>query len=472
MIGKTIGNYQITGAIASGGIGEVYTGIDMMLEREVAIKALRPELMNNQTVVQRFRAEAITLAKLNHLNIATVYAFLAEDDQYYLAMELVHGQTLQAIINRHGALSSPLALALCRQVLSGIEYAHQHHIIHRDLKPANIMLSDQQTVKVMDFGIARVLGTEPMTRTGYVVGTPEYMAPEQICCQETDARTDIYSLGILLYELVTGRVPFICNSEYDLLRAQVEMSPPRPGDFNQDISSSLNQCITRAMAKAPQERFQTVREFALALEQCDEFAANPECHQLIADLSGVDRASVDCNVIHSISTARDDIPCDSLVQGNNWLMAILNWMMKLYAASVRSVIPNDIPVLLPFIAIICVSFVSMLYSFDRQSGDSLADTPILVGSPGNPEPVSIDQYPDSQAGRRQDVFSKTVQPSTSPSERYPDTPVFKHPVFRHQDELNKMPIENVSALTNQVVTRGKMKSTPSFKQGSGWIINR
>jgi|GEM_PF-3796343 len=472
MIGKTIGNFQITGVIASGGIGDVYTGIDLTLERHVAIKALRPELMNHQTLVQRFKAEAITLAKLNHSNIATVYAFLAEGDHYYLVMELVQGQTLQTIVSRHGSLSGSVALALYQQVLSGIEYAHQRHIIHRDLKPANIMLSDRQEIKVMDFGIARVLGTERMTRAGYVVGTLEYMAPEQICCQDTDARTDIYALGILLYELVTGRVPFICNSEYDLLRAQVEMSPPRPGDFNQDISSSLDRCITRAMAKAPQERFQTAREFAMALRQFEEFAASAEHDQSIADLSENNQAPVDRNVVLSVNTARNNTPCDSIAQKNNRFVAILDWLLKSTAVSGRTVIPNDIPVLLPLIAMICVSFVLMLYLVGRQSGNSLIVTPVLVGAQTSSETVLMNKRPDSQSAPNPDVISKTVQPRLSPLEIYPDKPVIQYPVFPQQAESVKAPVENVSTVTDQVVAGKKLKSTAHVKRGSGWIITR
>jgi serine/threonine protein kinase len=268
MIGRTIGTYTITGALGSGGMGEVFVGEDLMLERQVAIKQLRPELASRPDVVQRFRSEAVVLARLHHTNIATVYAFLQESANFFLVMEYVQGWTLQHVIESRGALAPTVAVGLCQQALDGIGFAHRHQIIHRDLKPANVMLTQGGVVKVMDFGLARVLDTSRLTPIGRLVGTLEYISPEQIRGEETDARSDIYSLGILLYELVTGRLPFESDSEYALLRAQVETPPPSPRQMRPVISRELEQVILRALAKNAAERFQDTEEFSHALARC------------------------------------------------------------------------------------------------------------------------------------------------------------------------------------------------------------
>src|SRR5215470_2034242 len=217
MVGNTIGNYKILAQIGEGGMGAVYRGVDLMLEREVAIKVLRPELARQPQIVERFRAEAVTLAKLNHTNIATLHSFFRQGDDFFMVMEFVRGETLDSVLRRCGGMTCEVAVPLFCQALEGIDHAHRLGIIHRDIKPANMMLTTGPSVpgavatgiiKVMDFGIARVLGTARMTRQGNIIGTIEYMSPEAIQGQEVDLRTDIYSLGILLYELLTGRLPF------------------------------------------------------------------------------------------------------------------------------------------------------------------------------------------------------------------------------------------------------------------------
>src|SRR5262250_539121 len=222
MINNVVGSYKVLEKIGEGGMGAVYKGVDLMLEREVAIKALRPELARQPDVVERFRAEAVTLAKLNHPNIATLYSFLRQGDDYFMVMEFVRGETLDSVLQHSVGMQVDRAISLFCQALEGIDHAHKMGIIHRDIKPANMMLTQTGSIKVMDFGIARVLGTARMTRQGNVIGTVEYMSPEQVRGQETDARSDIYSLGILLYEMLTGRVPFYSDSEFDLMKSQID----------------------------------------------------------------------------------------------------------------------------------------------------------------------------------------------------------------------------------------------------------
>ncbi|HVF28190.1 MAG TPA: protein kinase [Pyrinomonadaceae bacterium] len=265
MVGNTIGSYRIERKLGEGGMGAVYMGTDMMLEREVAIKALRSELASQPPVVERFRSEAVTLAKLNHPNIATLYSFFRQGDEFFMVLEYVRGVTLHQLITSQGALPPEQALHLFRQMLDGIHHAHNSGIIHRDIKPGNVMLTETGTLKVLDFGIARILGAARMTKAGHLVGTVEYMSPEQVRGLEMDARSDIYALGILLYEMLTGRVPFLIENEFELMKAQIEQQPPPPRELNPAIPPEVEAVILRALAKDPNERYQTAGEFRAAL---------------------------------------------------------------------------------------------------------------------------------------------------------------------------------------------------------------
>lgn len=264
-IGSIIGSYKITEKIGEGGMGAVYKGVDQMLEREVAIKMLRPELARQPDVLERFRSEAVTLAKLNHPNIATLYNFLQHEGDYFMVMEFVPGNTVENIIIKFGAIAYERAIPLFCQALEGIDQAHRKGIVHRDIKPANIMVMDSGAVKVMDFGIARMLGSARLTKQGNVVGTVEYMSPEAIRGEDVDARSDIYSLGILLYEMLTGRLPFENTSEYELMRSQIEEAPPPPTVYLPNIPVTIEQAIMRSLAKKREARFQTAGEFRAVL---------------------------------------------------------------------------------------------------------------------------------------------------------------------------------------------------------------
>ena len=251
MIGRVVGSYRIVEKIGEGGMGAVYRAVDEMLEREVAIKAIRPDLAREPQIVERFRAEAKILARVSHPAIATIYSFFYDGGELFLAMEFVRGRTLAEVLTAEGAMPWPRAVTLLCTALEGIEQAHRAGIIHRDLKPDNLMLTEAGTVKVMDFGIARMAGSNHLTRTGLLVGTLRYIAPEQIRGEEVDRRTDVYALGAVLYQMITGRVPFEGPSDYAILKAQIEDPPPPPASLVPDLPGWLDRAVLKALEKRP-----------------------------------------------------------------------------------------------------------------------------------------------------------------------------------------------------------------------------
>jgi serine/threonine-protein kinase len=265
MIGVTLGSYEITDKIGSGGVGDVYKAVDHLLGRNVALKFLRPGLADCTEVVQRFHAEARTLAQLIHPNIAVLYCMMREGESLAMVMEYVEGRTFGQLLDA-GPLPPERALPLLLQALEGIGHAHAAGVIHRDIKPSNLMLSGNGCVKVMDFGVARCLGTVRQTRDGHMIGTAQYMSPEQVRGLESDARSDVYALGVLAYEMLTGAVPFDSESEYELCRAQVEETPRSPRSLAPGISAELENVILRALEKDPGDRFPSVYALREALQ--------------------------------------------------------------------------------------------------------------------------------------------------------------------------------------------------------------
>ena len=224
MIGTTVGKYRIVDKLGRGGMGTVYKAVDQTLDREVAIKVLNPDL-TDADVLKRFRGEAVTLARLNHPGIATIYELHHQDDELLMVMEFVRGETFHDLSDRLGPLAPPQAAHLCMQVLDALGHAHRGGVVHRDLKPANLMITDGGAVKVMDFGIARVLGTEHFTHGGYMMGTPAYMAPEQVLGREIDGRADLYSVGVVLYRLLSSRLPFNADTAISMVQMQISEAP-------------------------------------------------------------------------------------------------------------------------------------------------------------------------------------------------------------------------------------------------------
>jgi serine/threonine-protein kinase len=266
VIGSTIQNYRILRELGTGAMGAVYEAVDTFVERPVAIKMLRAEIARQPDLIERFRSEAVTLARLSHPNIALLYNFFREGDDYYMVMEFVPGQPLENIIRHGGNLEPAYAVRIMGQTLEGLAHAHNMGVLHRDIKPANILVTQDGRVKVTDFGIARVLGSSRMTRHGRIIGTLEYIAPERIRGDEADPRSDLYSAGVVLYEMLTQRLPFTGSTDYDLIKAHLEQEPPAlSAVLGSAIPGEWDEIVRRAMAKSAGERFQTAQEFHDAL---------------------------------------------------------------------------------------------------------------------------------------------------------------------------------------------------------------
>jgi eukaryotic-like serine/threonine-protein kinase len=264
MIGTTVGKYRIADKLGRGGMGTVYKAVDETLDREVAIKVLNPDLSETD-VLKRFRAEAVTLARLNHPGIATIFELHHHQDELLMVMEFVRGETFHDLSDRLGPVAPPQAAHLCMQVLDALGHAHRGGVVHRDLKPANLMITESGSVKVMDFGIARVLGTEHFTHGGYMMGTPAYMAPEQVLGREIDGRADLYSVGVVLYRLLSGRLPFAADTAISMVQMQISEPPTPIATFKPDLPPWCSAIVERALAKSPADRFQSAEEFRAAL---------------------------------------------------------------------------------------------------------------------------------------------------------------------------------------------------------------
>ena len=257
MIRQKIGQYRVLEPLGAGGMGRVYRAVDETLGRDVALKVLDTSMEDSTA---RLRAEAAALARLSHPGIATVYELVENDTHLVMVMELVRGQTLQQIVEHVGVFSPRRAAELCMQTLEALEHAHASGVVHRDLKPGNLMLTDNGQIKVMDFGIARLEGSVNLTGAGAMLGTPAYMAPEQVLGHPVDARADLYAMGVVFFRLITAGLPFKGETPFDMAQSQVRDAPAKARDLRADLPLWVDDILTRALAKKPVDRFQSAVE--------------------------------------------------------------------------------------------------------------------------------------------------------------------------------------------------------------------
>lgn len=266
--GSTFANrYQIIEELGKGGMGKVYRALDKKLNEEVALKLVKPEIASDEKTVERFRNELRLARKISHRNVGRMYELMEYMGVHYITMEYVPGQDLRSLIRQTGKLTTETALSIAKEVCEGLSEAHRLGVVHRDLKPSNILVDRQGDAKIMDFGIARSLKSKGITGTRHMIGTPEYMSPEQVDADDDiDQRSDIYSLGVILYEMLTGRVPFGGDTPLSVAYKHKNKKPPNPREFNAQITDELSVLVLKCLEKDKEARYQSAGEVRSLLE--------------------------------------------------------------------------------------------------------------------------------------------------------------------------------------------------------------
>ncbi|MEZ4725987.1 MAG: protein kinase [Caldilineaceae bacterium] len=276
LIGRKLGKYELVERLGRGGMAEVYKAFQPGVERHVAIKVMHGHLSDSPEFVQRFQREARSIGQLQHPHIGRVIDFDVEADVYYMVMDYIQGGTLDEYLTSKGTLPIDEAVRITLQLADALAYAHQRGMVHRDIKPGNIMFMDDAHTHALltDFGIARLLDEQNnMTMTGALVGTPNYMSPEAARGEPCDARADIYSLGVVFYELVTGRTPYAADTPYSFLMKQANEPLPPPRTLNPNVPTALEAVLLKALAKEPKARYQNATELATALRSAQASSA-------------------------------------------------------------------------------------------------------------------------------------------------------------------------------------------------------
>jgi serine/threonine-protein kinase len=258
---KLAGRYEIIEPIGRGGMGIVYRALDLELSEPVAVKTLRRELVSDSTALARFKSELRLARRISHRNVIRTHDLGETDGMYFITMEYVDGTSVKALITERGRLPVHATLPIARQLCRALAVAHEQGIIHRDIKPHNMVLAPDGVLKVMDFGIARLLGrTQGMTQTGVVVGTPEYMAPEQLLGEDVDVRADIYAVGVVIYECLTGRTPHVADDPTQLISRVLEQAPVPPHELVPDVPRRLSDAVIAALHRDRGRRPRTMAE--------------------------------------------------------------------------------------------------------------------------------------------------------------------------------------------------------------------
>lgn len=270
LIGKIIGNrYEILEEAGNGGMATVYRAKDHVLNRNVAVKVLKDEFTTDSDFIKRFNTEAQSAAGLSHANIVSIYDVGHEEENnlYYIVMELIKGKTLKEIINKDGSLSWKWSVNIAIQIASALELAHKNGIVHRDIKPHNIIITEDGVAKVTDFGIAKAVSNSTMTAFGTTIGSVHYFSPEQAKGSITDAKSDLYSLGVVMYEMLTGKVPFDADTAVSVALKHMQEEPAQPIELNEEIPSAVNDIVVKAMQKDPTNRYQSATEMLADLSK-------------------------------------------------------------------------------------------------------------------------------------------------------------------------------------------------------------
>ncbi len=260
------GRYQIIEELGKGGMGKVYRALDRKLNEEVGLKLIKPEIASDKKTIDRFSNELKLARKISHRNVGRMYELMEEKGTHFITMEYISGEDLKSFIRRVGQLPIGKAISVAKQVCDGLTEAHRLGVVHRDLKPSNIMIDKEGNARIMDFGIARSLEAKGITGAGVMIGTPEYMSPEQAGTKEVDQRSDIYSLGVILYEMVTGQLPFEGETPLDIAMKHKSEIPLDPREHNSQIPENLSQVVLKCLEKDIENRYQNAEELLSDLE--------------------------------------------------------------------------------------------------------------------------------------------------------------------------------------------------------------
>jgi len=305
LIGTTLDKYEIVCEVGHGGMAVVYRGRDTVLDREVAVKVLHPHLSAREESRMRLRREALTVAKLRHENILEIYDYSGEGvEESYLVTEFIHGMTLREWLDTRWRPRPALAALVIHRLCVALDHAHSAGVVHRDLKPENVMIRNDGVLKLMDFGIAQILDTQKLTLTGQLLGSPAYMAPELISGKPLDARTDLFAVGIMLYQLATGALPFSGRNPHEVLNRIMDADYAAPASICPLVDEDLEKIIARALAQEPDDRYQDAKSLANDLEEYLEFVGVPAQHDEVTSYFTQGDSYVQAN---------DKRVCDSLM---------------------------------------------------------------------------------------------------------------------------------------------------------------
>ncbi|MGV8979675.1 Stk1 family PASTA domain-containing Ser/Thr kinase [Clostridium sp.] len=399
MIGKLLLNrYELLEKIGEGGMGTVYKAKCHLLNRFVAVKILKAELNNDEDFVARFKREATSIARLSHPNIVNVHDASEEEHINFIVMEYIDGKTLKEVIKENGRLSSLETVNIAFQVSKALECAHKSKIIHRDIKPDNIMIMEDNVVKVMDFGIAKVDDARTATNSNNVMGTVRYFSPEQAKGNIVDCRTDIYSLGIVMYEMVTGQVPYNADSAISIAMMHIQEPVIPPKEIIKDIPENVNGVILKCMEKEPIKRYQTAREMADVLEKIKEYS------NFKTNINnGQDDATIFMGAAGGLDIANDFTTVMSEASEDENTM--LNTGKEV--SPIKKNLSKNKKAMIIIASLILVMIVVVLGKF-LSNGTSANSQPAIVKTTAPTEPVIEKKIVPSLIGKTQDVAEQTV----------------------------------------------------------------